>query len=259
MKEKESSQLTEELDCRIQTNQSFGDANLTSWLIPKLNLKKEDNLFDLGCGTGNHLLSFAKEIQTEFACTGADLSGKSLKEAEENSKKQQLKIKFLEQNMDNLDPELTSQKFDIITSIYAAYYTNDINALLKNLNNMLNQNGRIAIMGPYSNNNKGWFDFIYQFMDLSERVKKSTTTFMTDEILPFAINNFSTVNCYRFVNNIIIPTIEDLRNYWKSNIYYDEKLDPEFEKFAALHFSKNSNFTFQKVASLILMETKFEK
>jgi len=257
-KEKETSQLTAELNCRIQTNEKFGNAKLTPWLIDRLHLQKGERLLDIGCGTGKHLIPFAKRISTDFACTGMDLSGRSLKDAEETAKKEDLKIRLIEKSMDDMDglikPSCYDDQYDIITVIYAAYYSKNISAFLENIKTMLRPGGRIAIMGPYSDNNKEWFDFLSQFMKLPDNVMESTTTFMPQKILPFAAENFDEARCFRFVNTIIIPSIEDLRRYWISNIYYGEKYNAQFEKFAKLHFEKNKIFSFKKVALLAIME-----
>jgi len=119
---------------------------------------------------------------------------------------------------------------------------------------MLKPKGRIVIMGPYLDNNKKWFDFLNKFMKLPERVVESTTTFMFEKILPFACSNFEEVRCHKFVNNIRIPSLNDLRMYWKSNTYYEKKYDELFEKYAKEHFSQHNSFCFSKVALFIEMK-----
>ena len=256
MSERETSQLTDELKCRISTNQKFGDNDLTSWLIDRLQLQKGEKLLDIGCGTGEHLIPFAKKIREDYACTGIDISGKSLKEADNSSQKEGVKIKFVQKDMDKLGSFIKPHCYDTITAIYAAYYSNNVRVFLHNLNRMLKPDGRIAIAGPYLGNSKEWFDFLYQFMKLPQRVVKSTTTFMSEEILPFALENFDIVRCFKFVNNISIPTFEDLQQYWQSNVYYDKRYNPEFERYARIHFNQNKSFCFKKIALLVIMKNK---
>jgi len=248
MQERQTSQLSTELDCRIQTNLAFGNTDLTAWLLEKLQLRRGERLLDVGCGTGKHLIPFAKAIGSEFACTGVDLSAESLAKAKESAQREGVKINFIQLNMDELHPLDPSQQYDTITAIYSAYYSNNVPQLLLNMTRVLKPGGRIVIMGPYADNNKEWFDFLNQFMTLSQQVAKSSTTFMFDDILPFACSRFEHVKCYRFVNRVVIPSLDDLRNYWKSNIYYDEKLDESFERAAAEHFKHSNTFQFNKVA-----------
>ena len=79
---------------------------------------------------------------------------------------------------------------------------------------------------------------------------------MEEEIVPFANANFNTVKTLEFVNNISIPSYEDLRNYWVSNVYYKEVFNSGFEKYAKEHFEKNRTFEFFKKALLVVMEQK---
>lgn len=251
---RETSQMSNELNCRIATNTTFGNNDLTSWLLKKMKLKENETLLDVGCGTGAQLFSFAKKIKTDFSCTGIDISEDSINKCKDYAKNNNIKINLQQLNFDNLEDLHNKKKFDTITSIYAAYYSSNIKIMLNKLKNYLNKNGRIIIMGPYDDNNKKWFEFIFQFMQLQENVIKSTTTFMYDEILPFACNNFKSVICHRFENKLTIPNLEALRNYWKSNIYYKEDLDNQFEKFANEHFSKFSEFSYKKVALYVEMK-----
>ena len=256
MNERKTSQKTDDLKCRIQTNMQFGNANLTSWLIDKLNLAQNHKLLDVGCGNGEHLLALAKKFPTNLNITGVDISGKSIAQAKKLAQDMGLKIKFEELNMDDMHTFSNKEEYDIITSMYAIYYSANITKLLNSLYDLLKQDGKIVIVGPYWGNNDGWFKFINQFMELPEKVKKSTTDFMENPILLYAVHNFENVKCYKFTNQITIPSKEDLREYWKSNIYYSEELDPLFEKFAKIHFDNHDTFTYCKRALMIEMKTK---
>ena len=110
-------------------------------------------------------------------------------------------------------------------------------------------------MGPCGDNNKEWFIFLNQFMKLPKPIIASSTTFM-DGIAAYAKKNFTNVKKFEFINNITFPSYEDMKNYWVSNIYYDPKYDPGFERYAKEHFAKHKNFKYFKKAKLIIMQGK---
>jgi len=211
---------------------------------------------DVGCGTGTYTISFAKHIETDWSCTGVDISPESLRTAEKASSDSGLKINFVLKNMDQLNSSTDSTRYDMITIMYALYYSKNAVRTLNHLANMLNPEGRLAVLGPYMDNNKEWFDFLNRFMLLPEKILQSSSRFVYEEVLPFAWAHFDVTTCFRFVNHICIPSLEDLKRYWKSNTYYEPKYNKEFLKHAHAHFSKNKSFTFSKTAMLILMNNR---
>ena len=255
MSERDTSQVTDSLNNRIVANQQFGNMDLTSWLRSRLLLCEGETLLDVGCGTGKHLVAFAKATAIPYSCTGMDLSASSLDDAKAAAEKEGVQIKLVQKSMDDLDHEQGA--YHTISSIYALYYCKDAQHTLANLHRLLAKHGRIVIMGPYNENNKEWFKFINQFMELPENVKKSTTTFMRDEVLKYALKHFGKITCERFVNTLRIPSKEELTKYWRSNIYYKEEHDHAFEKFATKHFATHPDFRYSKVGLLITMSEPF--
>jgi ubiquinone/menaquinone biosynthesis C-methylase UbiE len=90
---RKTSQLTRELDRRITTNKKFGDNDLDQWLIKKLNPKEGEIILDVGCGTCNHIIKFAKLTKIDYSCTGFDISENSVKEAIKKSQENGVKIR----------------------------------------------------------------------------------------------------------------------------------------------------------------------
>lgn len=251
--ERETSRVTSSLENRISANSSFGSADLSTWLLERLPLESGTRLLDLGCGTANHLLRMAG---AGALCTGVDVSSTSLAAAVHAAERAQVEIRFIQADMDNL-PKI-SEKFDLITSMYALYYARDALAVLDRLMSMLSPNGTIAIFGPYDDNNREWFEFIDPFVKLDARILHSTTNFMYSEVLPFALQNFAVVSCERFVNRVSFPSQDELRRYWRSNIYYRESADPAFEQASSTHFGNNETFGVRKVGLSITMQKRFK-
>lgn len=251
-----TSQLTKELSQRIQTNQKFGDADLKSWVMSRIDLKQTDRLLDIGCGTGAYIIPFAQSIKTDWACIGTDISEASINSAKQTADQQGLKIKFFVESMDQLEASKKMGPFSVMTFVYSAYYSKDATRMLNGLLNVLEPNGRLVILGPYMDNNQEWFDFIRQFMSIPKHALESSGMFMTNTVLPFALERFNEVKCFRFVNNIVMPSLVELQRYWEASTYFDAKHNEAFQKLAEEHFKKHSEFKFRKAALLTIMQGK---
>lgn len=249
---KETSQITSQLKARISTNKKFGSIGLDEWLFKKLGIKKGHNVLDVGCGTGNHIIKIA-ELFSQGNYYGIDISESSINDAIKKSTGKSLKITFIRGDASDAS-SLKDRFFDVIISIYALYYVKDAKKMLGVLKTKLKKNGRIAVMSPYKRNNEEWYSFLSNFMKIPDEIESVANNFMDNEVMPFAKANFADIREFHFENNVAIPSFEDLKNYWKSNIYHNPQFDREFEKHAKEFFSKNEKFILTKRALLIIMQ-----
>ena len=249
--EKETSQITSQLNSRIQTNKKFGSVDLDEWLFEKLKIKKSCNVLDVGCGTGNHIIKLAELFHT---CNyyGIDISNTSINEAKEKARQKNLKITFICGDA-SVASYMEDGFYDLIMSIYALYYAKGTQKVLTILKTKLKKSGRIAVMSPYKGNNEEWYGFLSSFMKMPEEIESVAKNFMDKEVLPFAKANFNKVQTFYFENRITIPSCNDLKKYWLSNIYHNNEYNAEFEKKAAELYLKNNCFTITKRALLVIM------
>ena len=252
MNEKETSQVTSQLKSRIDTNRKFGAVDLDEWLFEKLNIKVGSNILDVGCGTGNHIINLAeKSRQGNFY--GIDISKDSVDEARKAALLNNVKVDFTCADAGDAS-SLQDNFFDIIISIYALYYVKDTQKVLSVLKTKLGKGGGIAVMSPYKGNNEEWYFFLSKFMKIPDEVESVANNFMDKEVLPFAKSNFRNIRTYSFENRITVPSFEDLKKYWVSNIYHKEEHDLDFEKHAKGFFSRNKQFSLTKRALLVVMD-----
>lgn len=252
---KESSQITTQLNARITTNKRFGSVDLDEWLLQKLKTNENENVLDVGCGTGNHLLHLAKRAGNgKFF--GIDASEDSIGEARKKIDRENLKANFLVRGMDEMDDSFKDSSFDTVISVYALYYAGNPEKVLEVLKRKIKEEGKIAVMAPYKGNNDEWYAFLRQFMKIPEKVEAVSEEFMDKVVLPFAEKNFSDVEKHEFVNRITIPSFEDLKDYWVSNVYHKEEYDRDFEAYARKHMERNGAFVLNKKALLVIMRGK---
>ena len=252
--QKETSQITSQLKTRIDTNKKFGSIDLDKWLLERLSIKKGYNVLDVGCGTGNHIIKIA-EAFPDGNYYGIDISKSSIKDAIEKSTQKNLKIKFI--CGDAAEASVFQNNFfDLIISIYALYYVKDPQKTLDVLKSKLKSTGKIAVMSPYKGNNEEWYSFLSSFMKIQQEIESIANNFMDRIVLPFAKTNFVKIESIHFENKITIPSLEDLKKYWESNVYHKPEFDREFEMHAKEFFKENEKFVLTKRALLAIMGTK---
>ncbi len=248
------------LGARLNTNMQYGDNDLTTWILKNIEAKEGERLLDIGCGDGMHLRGIAVIVGKDHYCTGIDYDLLMIEKSKSLSSGFSPAVDFMHVDMDIIDSSTLSFEdnfFDLIYSVYAFYYSKDEMRLLDIMKRKLKPQGRISIVGPYSDNNIAWFRFLNQFMEIPESIMASTTTFM-EGIEKYAHKNFNEVNSKEFFNNITLPSYDALKEYWVANIYYAPKYDAGFEKYAREHFKENSVFTYFKKVQMITMRNKKE-
>ena len=101
----------------------------------KTNILDGLNVLDIGCGGG---LISEPMARLGARVTGIDASEKNIKIAKSHSKKNNLKINYLNTSPENLK---TADNFDIILNLEIVEHVNDVSLYIKSCRNLLKENG----------------------------------------------------------------------------------------------------------------------
>jgi len=105
-------------------------------ILKRHNQKKE--ILDLGCGTGRFTIALAKR---GYKITGLDICDEMLKIARENSKKRNIKIKFIKGDIRNFKLKRKANTIWARGSLGDLLKLSDFKKALKNIRNNLSKNG----------------------------------------------------------------------------------------------------------------------
>ena len=61
------------LQNRLDINKKLGSKDLTKWLFKRYKIKKNDNILELGCGRGNHVIRESKIVGSKGFVLATDL------------------------------------------------------------------------------------------------------------------------------------------------------------------------------------------
>ncbi len=101
-------------------------------MLPDL---KDKTILDLGCGFGKHCKRFVESGAKKVI--GIDISEKMLEIAKQENADS--KITYINMPMENISK--LNDKFDIVVSSLAFHYVQDFSGVVKNIYDMLNENG----------------------------------------------------------------------------------------------------------------------
>src|SRR2546426_10048756 len=74
----EQATSTEHLNTRLELNKKYSSTNFDAWLLARLDVKKGQDILDVGCGTGAQTLPFLKIVGKAGSVSSLDISAESV-------------------------------------------------------------------------------------------------------------------------------------------------------------------------------------
>lgn len=160
----------------IQWDENPGRAKLArdvaDAIIKTMNLQKNSNVLDFGCGTGLITMLLQPHVGS---VTGADSSKGMLGILEDKIKKNKLSNVFI-QLMDFEKEENGTGQYDLIVSNMTLHHVSDISVLFSRWYGLLKQHGRVCFSdldpedGSFHADNAGVFHFGFSRKNLKELI-----------------------------------------------------------------------------------------
>lgn len=156
-------------------------------------IKKPDNLLDIGCGEGQLCNYLARKLQKPVV--GIDISNKGFNQARATCGKYNTcaLIECIRGKAENLQEIVGYKKFDVITLVHTFHHLGNVRQVIKQTKQVLQKNGKLIIM-EYS----------------PERGKKEDNCrrFTVKFIVDLLINNFANVRISQLEKGFFMLTAE---------------------------------------------------
>ena len=209
------------LQSRIRAHKLFANFDIDEWIEAFVTRKPRQDIFDLGCGSGNHLRIYLKHVEPGGRVTGLDREKSLLDEARRTS-----------QNADNLRLELGSmdvplpfpdRAFDLCFCNFAIYNAADPDFALRELQRVMRDGAELVLIGPTAANAKEIYEYNERLTGAAiDPITLIRTDRLRKEILPVARRIFPRVTEEVINSFLTFPDQNEFLRYFTSTMVYEE-------------------------------------
>ena len=223
------------------------DPYLFSRLSGLLDPVAEGIYLDIGCGTGNYTIEFAKE---GYQCIGIDPSIKMLEKAKSQSKSVSWKLGRAE----NID--LSTNSVDGIIASLTLHHWQDLRKGFHELNRILKPSGTIVIFTATPDQMKGyWLNHYFPKMLSDSIIQMPGYSFIESNL---EINHLTVIETEKY---FIKPDLQDLFLYsgkHKPALYLNPKVRHGISSFSSLANAKEVEEGLRALQNDIASEKVYE-
>jgi ubiquinone/menaquinone biosynthesis C-methylase UbiE len=229
---------------RIESYRLYGSFDLNEWLFDKINIEKNFSVLDLGCGTGKQSIPMARMVGRGGSVFSLDVSKESINDLKASAKKGGVSdtITAINNSFDYVKELKKHKEMDVVISVYALYYADHIEDIIKNIRDIVSINGIFFACGPAKNNNFFIKNFISQIINTGDNTSTPASVFMEEILPPLVSKYFQSFKILTFENHLKFDSAISLYEYWKSHNMYDPSIDKDFYANAVSYFKNNPVF-----------------
>jgi ubiquinone/menaquinone biosynthesis C-methylase UbiE len=238
---------TRALATRAHLNSEGAKRNLEEWILEHVTPRPGSRVLDLGCGTGKQLFALSEHILPGGAALGLDISADAVDAV--NSKARELGWPHIEATQGGLDDCVAAfdgQRFELILSCYAIYYSHDMLRLLLDLHGLLAPRGTLFICGPGEGTNEEILDLVRAVARSDDHGVRPVEDFVSPDQLEALSRRYSRVTVVRLSNPVEFPSARSVLDWWRNHNSYVPELDSAVDDRLTEHFAHLSSFTITK-------------
>ncbi len=195
---------------RCDANSKYGAVDLCEEMLRHSGMGPGSVVFDVGCGSGQHLVRYAEVVGAGGSARGFDFSP----EAVENTRKRGIDAEVA--SSDKLP--VGDASADVITCAYSIYYMPDLDATISEWARVLRPGGKTVISGPADDTNKDLYDFHREVTGRGPADVDVLSLGYVQNRVPDALqkHGFAESRIEIMTNPIAFPTVDEFVHYWTS-------------------------------------------
>ena len=215
-------ETTNDLLARIDIHKKYGSRDIDQWMLHLINPQKGTVILDAGCGSGKQCFLFYKALEGEADITGGDVSPDLLENARQENAKIGNRINIINLDFNRRFP-LEDNQFDLVTSCFAIYYSEDVPFTISELHRVLKPGGRLFTTGPMPENKRLFYDIIVEATH--QPIPPMPGSSRYSSLIYNAIQQqFSCVEIHIFENPLIFEQVDPFLAYTRASLSEDRKL-----------------------------------
>ncbi len=215
-------ETTNDLLARIDIHKKYGSRDIDEWMLHILNPQKGSKILDVGCGAGKQCFLFYKALEGEADITGGDVNRELLEKARQENAKIGNRIKIIDLDF-NQRFALSDNAFDLATSCFAIYYSEDIPFTISEMHRVIKPGGRLFTTGPMPENKKIFYDIIFEATHKPIPPMPGSSRYSS-----LIYNNirtlFTSVELHVFENPLTFEAVDPFLTYTRASLSEDRRL-----------------------------------
>jgi ubiquinone/menaquinone biosynthesis C-methylase UbiE len=215
-------ETTSDLLARIDIHKKYGSRDIDEWMLHLINPQKGWKILDVGCGAGKQCFLFYKALEGEADITGGDFNLELLEKARQENAKIGNRIKFIELDF-NHRFQLDDNQYDLLTSCFAIYYSQDIPFTISEMHRVLKPGGCLFTTGPMPENKRLFYEIIFEATHKPIPPMPGSSRY-SSQIHKAIKTLFSKVEIQIFENPLIFETVDPFLAYTRASLSEDRKL-----------------------------------
>jgi ubiquinone/menaquinone biosynthesis C-methylase UbiE len=218
----EYQETTNDLLARIDIHKKYGSRDIDQWILHLLDPQKGSAVLDVGCGSGKQCFLFYKALEGDADITGGDVNPELLEKARQENAKIGNRIKLIDLNFNQRFP-LNDDQYDLLTSCFAIYYSEDIPFTISEMHRVIKPGGRLFTTGPMPENKRLFYDIIYEATQLPIPPMPGSSRY-SSQIFKAIQEQFLKVEVHIFENPLVFEDVEPFLAYTRASLSEDRRL-----------------------------------
>ncbi len=211
-----------DLATRIDIHKKYGSRDIDDWMLHMLNPQKGDRILDIGCGAGKQCFLFYKALEGEADITGGDVNQELLNQARLENAKIGNRIKFIDLDF-NQRFGLEDDQYDLVTSCFAIYYSQNIPFTISEMHRVTRPGGRLFTTGPMPENKRLFYDIIHEATHKPIPPMPGSSRY-SSMIFDAIRSLFSSVEVHIFENPLTFEQVDPFLAYTRASLSEDRRL-----------------------------------
>jgi ubiquinone/menaquinone biosynthesis C-methylase UbiE len=218
----EYQETTNDLLARIDIHKKYGSRDIDQWILHLLDPQKGSVVLDVGCGSGKQCFLFYKALEGDADITGGDVNPELLEKARQENAKIGNRIKLIDLNFNQRFP-LNDDQYDLLTSCFAIYYSEDIPFTISEMHRVIKPGGRLFTTGPMPENKRLFYDIVYEATRLPIPPMPGSSRY-SSQIFKAIQERFLKVEVHIFENPLVFENVEPFLAYTRASLSEDRRL-----------------------------------
>src|SRR4030066_635074 len=215
-------ETTNDLLARIDIHKKYGSRDIDQWMLHMLNPQKGSVILDIGCGSGKQCFLIYKALQGDADITGGDVNPELLEKARQENAKIGNRIKLIDLNFNQHFP-LNDDQYDLVTSCFAIYYSEDIPFTISEMQRGIKPGGCLFTTGPRPENKRLFYDIIFDATHQPIPPMPGSSRY-SSQIYKAMQEQFSKVELHIFENPLVFEEIDPFLAYTRASLSEDRRL-----------------------------------